>query len=58
MTTEAKIDKILESIHNIEVAHESRLSKLETKQTGIITISGLIFTGIITYILNFFQLKG
>ena len=58
MTTEEKIDKILESIHRIEVLHEARLSKLETKQTGIITISGLIFTGIITYILNFFQLKG
>lgn len=54
-----KLDEKLAEIHDSLTEHrltaENRLTKLEMKQRGFITICSAIFTGIIAFLVNLFS---
>lgn len=49
---EEKLDKLQESLVQISVKHEARLTTLEVRQKGIITIGGAFMVALITGLLN------
>ena len=50
------VKDIKDSLHRFEVSHTSRLTKLETTQKGFITIYTALFTAVVAYIANKFNI--
>ncbi len=41
---EAQLDEIMKDLRTLTVAHENRITKLETTQKGVIALCGAILT--------------
>ena len=53
-----KLDRLAEQLQVLTVAHESRLSKLETVQKGVIAVGTALLTAVVTGFAKLLHLPG
>lgn len=54
---EEKLDKLNESVVTITIDHATKIAKLETTQKGFFTIFSAVLTGIIGFLVKYFNLR-